>query len=70
MPWISLLVSLGLQILVVYLPSLQQAFTTTALSPGDWLLCLVASSGVLWLREVLTFGRRLRREHRSWNERK
>ena len=38
--------SVALQAFVVYVPFLQRAFGTTALSVGDWLLCVaVASSG-------------------------
>lgn len=44
--------SLILQFLVVYVPFLQEAFSTTALSLEDWLLCAVVASSVLWLREL------------------
>jgi P-type Ca2+ transporter type 2C len=37
---------------VIYLPFLQQAFSTTALSFGDWLYCTAVASSVLWLREL------------------
>jgi Ca2+-transporting ATPase len=37
---------------VIYVPFLQQAFSTTALSAGDWLLCAAVASSVLWLREL------------------
>jgi P-type Ca2+ transporter type 2C len=33
-------------------PFLQQAFSTAALSPGDWLRCTMVASSVLWLREA------------------
>jgi Ca2+-transporting ATPase len=49
--WAAVLLSLGLQVLVVYAPFLQRAFRTVPLGPGDWLLAAVARS-VLWLREL------------------
>lgn len=50
--WLSLLLSLGLQIAVIYVPVLQHAFSTVALGLGDWLLCTLMASSVLWLREL------------------
>jgi P-type Ca2+ transporter type 2C len=50
--WAALGLSLALHVLVIYTPFLQQAFSTTALSLRDWLLCLVVASSVLWIREL------------------
>lgn len=50
--WAAVLLSLALQIAVVYVPFLQMAFSTVALSPGDWLRCLAVASSVLWVREL------------------
>jgi len=52
--WLWMAVGLGLlmQVLVIYVPFLQQAFSTTALEWGDWLFCALAASSVLWLREL------------------
>ncbi|EAQ36009.1 Cation-transporting ATPase [Nitrobacter sp. Nb-311A] len=52
--WLSAAVvfSLILHIAVVYVPFLQEAFSTTALGPGDWLICTVVASSVLWSREL------------------
>jgi len=50
--WGAVLLSLLLQVAVIYVPFLQQAFSTTALSGGDWLLCAAVASTVLWLREL------------------
>lgn len=50
--WAAILLSIGLQLLVVYVPPLQQAFSTTDLSLGDWLICAAVASSVLWLREL------------------
>jgi Ca2+-transporting ATPase len=50
--WGAIGVSLGLQVAVVHVPFLQQAFSTTSLSLGDWVRCMAAASSVLWLREL------------------
>ena len=50
--WAALLVSVALQVVVVYVPGLQHAFGTVALSGRDWLFCVAVASSVLWLREV------------------
>ena len=50
--WVSMGGSLVLQVLVVYVPFLQQAFGTTALEMSDWLFCASVASSVLWLREL------------------
>jgi Ca2+-transporting ATPase len=49
--WWAVLSSLLLQVAVIYIPFLQQAFTTVGLSLGDWLRCAAVASSVLWLRE-------------------
>ena len=41
-----------LHVAVVYVPFLQQAFSTASLSAGDWLFCAAVASSVLWLREL------------------
>ena len=46
------MLSLALQILVVYAPFLQPAFGTVSLNLGDWLVCVAVASSVLWLREL------------------
>jgi P-type Ca2+ transporter type 2C len=50
--WAAIGLSLVLQLLVVYVPFLNDAFETTPLSLGDWILCLVMASSVLWLDEL------------------
>ncbi|MCL5996447.1 MAG: HAD-IC family P-type ATPase, partial [Chloroflexi bacterium] len=50
--WLAVLLSVGLQLLVVYVPVLQSAFSTVALSLSDWLICIGVASSVLWLREL------------------
>jgi Ca2+-transporting ATPase len=41
-----------LQAAVIYVPFLQQAFSTVSLSADDWLRCAGVASSVLWLREL------------------
>jgi Ca2+-transporting ATPase len=50
--WGAIGASLALQGLVVYVPFLQRAFGTTALSGADWIFCVAVASSVLWLREL------------------
>ena len=50
--WGAVLLSLILQVAVIYTPFLQHAFTTVSLSLGDWLRCAAVASSVLWLREL------------------
>ncbi|ABG05985.1 ATPase, P-type, K/Mg/Cd/Cu/Zn/Na/Ca/Na/H-transporter [Rubrobacter xylanophilus DSM 9941] len=53
-PWLwgALLLSLLLQVLVVYAPFLHPAFGTVPLSLQEWGLCAAVASTVLWLREA------------------
>lgn len=50
--WGAVVLSLLLHVAVIYQPFLQQAFSTVALSAGDWLRCAAMASTVLWLREL------------------
>ncbi len=50
--WGAVLLSFLLQVAVVYVPFLQQAFSTVSLSLDDWLFCTAVASSVLWLREL------------------
>jgi Ca2+-transporting ATPase len=50
--WSAVGSSLLLQAAVIYTPFLQEAFSTTSLSGGDWLICTAAASSVLWLCEL------------------
>jgi len=47
-----------LQVAVVYVPLLQDAFDTTSLSAGAWLLCAGLASTVLWAEELRKLARR------------
>jgi Ca2+-transporting ATPase len=50
--WMSIGLSLMLHVAVIYVPFLQEAFSTVGLSAGDWLFCAGVASSVLWLREL------------------
>ena len=50
--WAAVAVSLVLHIAVVYVPFLQQAFSTSNLSGADWMWCAIVASSVLWVREL------------------
>jgi P-type Ca2+ transporter type 2C len=50
--WGAVGLSLVLHGAVVYIPMLQEAFSTTNLSLSDWLYCAAVASSVLWLREL------------------
>ena len=59
--WGAVLSSLVLQAAVIYIPFLQQAFSTVSLSFEDWLVCAMVASSVLWLRELSKIVTRARR---------
>jgi len=50
--WGAVALALLLQVAVLCIPFLQQAFSTEPLSAGDWLFCATVASSVLWLREL------------------
>jgi Ca2+-transporting ATPase len=50
--WGAVLLSLLLQVAVIYAPLLQRTFSTVSLSLNDWMRCAVVASSVLWLREL------------------
>ncbi|HET7754675.1 MAG TPA: cation-translocating P-type ATPase [Anaeromyxobacteraceae bacterium] len=50
--WFAVILSAALQVAVVYVPFLQRAFSTVALSAGDWVVCVLVSSSVLWVSEL------------------
>jgi P-type Ca2+ transporter type 2C len=50
--WAAVVLSLLLQAAAVYTPSLQEAFSTTALNASDWLCCTAVASSVLCFSEV------------------
>ena len=60
--WSAIGLSLALHLFVIYVPFLQNAFSTTALNGGDWLICAIIASSVLWLRELSKLVARARRQ--------
>jgi Ca2+-transporting ATPase len=50
--WGTVMLSVLLQVAVVYAPFLQHAFDTVPLHASDWLTCGLFASSVLWLREL------------------
>ncbi|BBY22433.1 cation-translocating P-type ATPase [Mycobacterium stomatepiae] len=50
--WAAIVFSAALQVAVVQLPFLNTAFTTEPLSLSQWLVCVAASSTVLWVSEI------------------
>jgi calcium-translocating P-type ATPase len=60
--WGAIAVSAALQVAVVQLPLLNDAFSTVPLSLGDWMICVGLASLVLWADEAKKLiERRLRR---------
>jgi Ca2+-transporting ATPase len=62
--WGAIVLSLMLQVAVVYVPFLQSAFSTVGLSAGDWVCCAAVGSSVLWLRELTKMARRFKAARR------
>jgi Ca2+-transporting ATPase len=56
--WSAVGLSLLLHIAVIYVPFLQNAFSTMSLSLSDWVRCAAVASSVLWLRELSKLIRR------------
>jgi potassium/sodium efflux P-type ATPase len=50
--WGAIAVSAGLQVAVVQLPFLNDAFSTVPLAFGDWMICVGLASIVLWADEA------------------
>jgi P-type Ca2+ transporter type 2C len=50
--WGALGLSVAFQVAVIYVPFLQNAFSTVSLSLSDWLCCVGVASSVLWLCEL------------------
>ena len=62
--WGAVFASAVLQVVVVYTPFLQRAFSTERLTVSDWLRCTAVASSVLGARECEKFVRRQRRARR------
>jgi Ca2+-transporting ATPase len=57
-------VSVALQVAVVHVPLLNDAFDTSPLSLGQWASCAALASAVLWADELRKLARRRRRPAR------
>ncbi|WP_289020056.1 cation-translocating P-type ATPase [uncultured Ornithinimicrobium sp.] len=59
-PWLWAAIGLVvvLQVVVVHVPVMQQAFTTVPLTGMQWLVCLAMASVVLWAQEVVKLAQR------------
>jgi Ca2+-transporting ATPase len=62
--WATLALSVALQALVLYVPVMQRAFGTVALTAMDWLRCAAAASAVFWLREATKVVTRFRERNK------
>jgi Ca2+-transporting ATPase len=51
--WLSVAFAVLLQVLVLYVPALNKAFSTVPLSGADWLLCTTVAASVVVVREAL-----------------
>lgn len=58
--WAAVAFSMVLHAAVIYVPFLQNAFSTVSLTAGEWLTCGAVASSVLWLRELSKFVARRR----------
>ena len=63
--WVSLVGAILLQIAVTHLGPLQRLFDTTSISVGQWVLCTLVASSVLWIEEARKLIHRTR--NRSFN---
>ena len=63
--WAALVLSLLLQLVVTYVPAMQQAFGTMPLSATDWVKCIIPASAVFWMRELWKVLRRATTPARS-----
>jgi P-type Ca2+ transporter type 2C len=59
--WAAIGLSVALQVAVVHVPLLNDAFDTTPLSLGEWATCAALASAVLWADELRKLARRRRR---------
>ena len=50
--WGAVLLSVVLQIAVIYIPFLNEAFQTTPIAATEWAICVVMASMVLWVDEI------------------
>ncbi|WP_139003381.1 cation-translocating P-type ATPase [Arthrobacter crystallopoietes] len=61
--WAAVLLAVALQIAVVEMPFLQEAFGTASMDASQWGACVAMASAVLWFDEARKAGCRLIRRH-------
>jgi P-type Ca2+ transporter type 2C len=61
--WAAIAVSVALQVAVVHVPILNDAFDTSPLSVAQWATCAALASTVLWANELRKLARRPRRSN-------
>ncbi len=59
--WASVIVTVGLQVVVVHLSWMQRAFDTAPLDATEWLITVALASAVLWVDELRKLVYRIRR---------
>jgi magnesium-transporting ATPase (P-type) len=59
--WAAIALSVALQVAVVHVPLLNDAFDTAPLTVGGWATCAALASAVLWADELRKLARRHRR---------
>lgn len=50
--WGAVMLSILLHMAVLYLPFLNEAFSTVPLTLGNWGVCVAVASSIVWLREL------------------
>ena len=63
--WAAIALSVALQVAVVHVPLLNDAFDTSPLSLGQWAACAALASAVLWTDELRKLARRHLRPRRG-----
>jgi Ca2+-transporting ATPase len=56
--WTAIAASVALHLVVIYVPFLQNAFSTVPLTAREWGICLAVASSVLWLSELVKLSAR------------
>jgi Ca2+-transporting ATPase len=58
--WLAIVISVALQVAVVHVGFLQDAFRTRSLDVRDWIVCVLVASSVVWVAELRKLAPRLR----------
>jgi len=61
--FVSVILTLILQLLIVYLPFFNRIFNTIPLNLNDWLIILAISSSIIWLNELIKLAKRIKTKH-------